>query len=115
LPLPRGRTHAINESSTLAGEGDDGRLSFAVVWTPFGGVAAPAGPDSTALGISDRGWIVGFAGLRPALWRVGERLTRLPTPVHDAHGAAVDVNDAGEIIGGFTTPHGQRAVLWTVR
>jgi hypothetical protein len=114
-PLPRGRTHAINESSTLAGTGDDGRLSFAQVWTPFGGTAAPIGPGSSAYGISDRGWLVGLADSRPALWRVGERLTRLPTPVPAADGGAIDVNDAGEIIGAFTTQHGQRAVLWTVR
>jgi hypothetical protein len=113
--LPRGRVHAINESGTLVGTGDDGSVDMAMAWSPIGGVVVPAAEGSTAIGISDRAWIVGIAGSRPALWRVGERLTRLLIPgTPDARGAAIDANDDGEVIGAYETEHGLRAVLWIV-
>lgn len=115
---------AINESSIVVGSGE----KHATIWTPFGRASRPwgdPGRPSTALSISDRGWIVGLAFLRgwgrPVLWLLGGRMIELPNrepdaPEGPAGGLALDVNDAGYIVGRIAVPFPHyRSAVWIVR
>jgi uncharacterized membrane protein len=86
----------------------------AMTWTPFGGAGTPQ-TGTLANEITDRGWVVGEANRRPALWLVGRRLVALPIPSDATFGGALDANDAGQIVGYFATLHSRHTLIWTVR
>jgi hypothetical protein len=86
------------------------------LFTPLGPAVLTSPASSNAEAISDRGWVVGSAGLKAALWLVGRRLIELPTPGAPLGGTAVDVNDAGHIIGRSNGSAAERrAYFWIVR
>jgi hypothetical protein len=60
--------------------------------------------------LSNTGWAIGeLEGAEvPLAWRIGGRAARLPLPEGSDHAEAIDVNDAGVILG--RTPEG--GVLW---
>jgi uncharacterized membrane protein len=60
--------------------------------------------------INNRGWAIGEleGPEEPLAWRIGGPATRLPLPEGSDHAEAIDINDAGAILG--RTPEG--GVLW---
>ena len=122
----------VNDRGEIAGDGwtsdEEGNYwEIAVVWTPVKGgkewsiQRLPGDADvpyTEALGINDRGDIVGdvwgwtdaFQGARPALWKVDSRdrkirsLTVLPTTSGLPYGWSVawSINDPGDIVGSST-------------
>jgi hypothetical protein len=114
-----GDAFSINDNSVVVGYRQhrdfSGSRFQAMSWTPFGGVGAPQA-DSFAHAISNRGWIVGSVAARPALWLVGARHIALPLPADTRIGVALDVNDAGQIVGHFESEDGSiGSLLWIVR
>ena len=77
----------------------------------------PGAVSSEALGINDRGWVVGWSDVgdavsRAFLWRDG-RMTDLGS-LGGAGGSSVahGINRRGDIVGSSSAPEGSRAVLW---
>jgi hypothetical protein len=110
----------INDSGMVAGMSfyvdSGGHHVNATLYTPLGPAVVMSPPSSDARAISNRGWIVGAVGLKPALWLLGPRLVELPTPGSPNGGTAVDVNDAGHIIGRSNGGSSEmRSYLWIVR
>jgi hypothetical protein len=115
-----GHAYSINDNSIAAGYRQhrdfSGSRIQAMLWTPFGGAGAGDAATSEAFAISNRGWAVGHTGGRPALWLVGARRVELPLPELATNGAALDVNDAGQIVGPYERSDGERgSLLWIVR
>lgn len=112
--------YAINDGGLVAGEGavpasPHGFREQAAVWTPVGR-AGDTHFNSYAFGLSNRGWIVGQAQGRPALWLLGGRLITLPigqAQPSSGH-TARDVNDAGHIVGTLLVGDQTRSVVWIV-
>src|SRR4029453_18429257 len=57
----------------------------------------PGAADSTAMGVNDRGDVVGQSGAHAVLWRHG-RIVDLGT-LGGSYSAAVDVNERGDVVG----------------
>jgi probable HAF family extracellular repeat protein len=72
----------------------------------------PGAPDSTAMGINNRGDVVGTSGARAVLWRNG-RTIDLGT-LGGSYSAAVDVNKRGDVVGYSEVAEGgaNHAFIW---
>lgn len=98
----------------------------AVLWTPEGGLVdlgtlpAPYDARSEAFAISDAGHVVGASysatnKRRPFLWTAKAGMVALATIPGDAQAIAVDVNDAGTVVGQTLqeVSIAARALIWT--
>jgi hypothetical protein len=96
----------INDRGQVLLEGDR-------VWQRGEVIEAPAVEGGTPFftHINNRGLAIGELDgpEAPLAWRIGGRATRLPRPAGSDHAEAIDVNDAGVILG--RTPEG--GVLWS--
>lgn len=91
----------------------DGRIPF--VWAN-GRATVPsadvASRTATAYAINNRGKIVGYSMYRPCIWLSGLKSSR-PTLIGTGDGAAIGVNDKGQVVGvhktgfGFLWEHGR--------
>ncbi len=64
--------------------------------------------SSSAMGINERGTIVGWSGAYPVAWHAG-----VPAKLPGGAGSAADVNNAGSIVGSLTTLSGAtHAIMW---
>jgi probable HAF family extracellular repeat protein len=101
---------AINDAGQVAGglrNPDQGDYR-AFRWQ--GGQASAFSPSgSEGRGINNAGDVVGSSGM-PAIWRDGQ-FSLLPTPSGTTSGAALDISDAGQIVG-YVYGSSGRAVLW---
>ena len=72
----------------------------------------PGAPDSTAMGVNDRGDVVGQSGAHAVLWRNG-RIVDLGT-LGGSYSAAVDVNERGDVAGYSQVADGagNHAFIW---
>jgi probable HAF family extracellular repeat protein len=72
----------------------------------------PGAPDSTAIGINDRGDVVGRSGDHAVLWRNG-RIHDLGT-LGGGLSTAVDINERGDVVGygPLAEGGGDRAFIW---
>jgi probable HAF family extracellular repeat protein len=72
----------------------------------------PGAPDSTAMGVNNRGDVVGTSGARAVLWRNGT-IVDLGT-LGGSYSAAVDVNERGDVVGysWVAGGAGDHAFLW---
>jgi uncharacterized membrane protein len=98
-------------SATAAGQSAAGqsaavRSAFATSYRMIDLGTLPGASDSTALGINDRGVVVGYSGGRAVLWQHG-RIVDLGAPPGSIS-AAVDLNERGDVVGWSD----DRAVLW---
>ena len=110
--------------STRLGEGngmainDRGQVVIGDAWLWGRGLLTRIDPPSGAttlgaLGINNRGTVVGFTDLGAFVWN-GGRARTLPRAAGDTVASAMDVNDRGQIVGSSGVQEGfMRAVLWT--
>jgi uncharacterized membrane protein len=69
----------------------------------------PGASDSAALGVNDRGVVVGNSGGQAVLWRNG-RIVELGAPGPGS--SAVDINERGEVVGNGSVDGASRAFMW---
>ena len=125
-----GQASAINKSGQIAGYAENTvpdfgclpkRITAGVLWEKGVAQALPpvgTDPDSQAIGVNNKGQIVGYSGtcttaIHAVLWENGA-----PTPLHDLGSAtssiAYSINDNGQIAGQVASPDGTTfyAALW---
>lgn len=129
LALPTGYLYgaaaAINTGGTIAGVGwGAAENAYALRWSPSGFVKVLPTPGFVVasfdpeMGINDNGVVVatvkGSGGAWvPAKWSASGVFSLLPLPTGSSEGAAVAVNNAGDIVGWIRAPNGnRRAWLW---
>ena len=118
-----GLAFAINEGGEVAGY-STGKAGERAVWWDLHGnpkpLESPPGLTSRALGLNDKGDIVGVTGsgrLQGLLWPNKGHLVKLGTLSGATGSQAVSINERGEIAGfadGIDgVPYRTRAVMWT--
>lgn len=115
--------YAVNEQGWIAGSGvtDYGRggagVQHAVLWGPDGhmldlGVLSKSYDTSTALGINDRGEVIGTSSGRPFLWTASTGMLDVNTLVDGGAGFLLTdvwaINDKGQIAGWGVNASGAR-------
>jgi len=123
LGIPNVRSRDINNRGQIVGftAGDDG-VTRPFLWeagrtTLLEGLPCPRAPGAAAEQINNNGVVVGssqsFAGTRAVVWQNGEVMALVP-PVPMEVGAALDVNDQGDVIGVYSDASGTgtRSFLW---
>jgi uncharacterized membrane protein len=94
--------------------GRDVQFDTAFRWTPTAGfVRLPGlgGQNAVANAVNGAGIAVGRSGRRAVRWTPGGRISDL-NPVGATSSEAVDINDAGWIVGWASGPWGRHAYLW---
>lgn len=108
--------YALNEAGEMAGQHG---YDAAIAWFENGVLqiqdliqGANISDESLGAGINNLGEVVGSRNGRPFLWRPAEGITWL-TPAATNPGAALDINDLGQVVGWSYDSSGYRyAFLW---
>jgi probable HAF family extracellular repeat protein len=110
------RANDINDFGQIVGRMDGGVINqHAFLWDPITGVQdlgiLPGGADvSSAQAINDVSQVVGTAvterGDRAFLWEDGVMIELGDLPMGAVHSYGLDINNAGQVVGGFTDTSG---------
>jgi probable HAF family extracellular repeat protein len=109
--------HAINATGQAVGQCGTPQEEHACLWRDGSwidlGALESGTVQSAAIGINNRGQIVGYSGtnnsgpLRPILWENGAMIV-----FDTGSGWAEDINDRGQIVGAAEDAAGAQAVMW---
>ncbi len=121
----RAQANDTNDMGQIVGWSGDAGIQTAVIWTIDGaGVITvqdlgtlPGGTlSSIARGMNNLGQVVGAAdgasgSRRPFIWTANDGMRDLGVPAGLVGGSAISINDAGQIVGRFST---SEVAIWTI-